>query len=168
MTTLGISPTAVRLLMRAGDAVVDRHPMPTLRMLGSTGEPWDSESYLWYFARVGRRHCPIINISGGTDIVGCFLAPLPILPIKAASLQSRGLGMDVDVFDEQGHSVVDEVGYLVCKKPAPSMTRGLWKNEAKYLETYWAQASPESGTTATGPRSTPTETGSCTAAPTTR
>jgi acetyl-CoA synthetase len=127
------------MLMRAGEAPVAPYPMPSLRLLGSTGEPWDPESYLWYFERVGRKRCPVINISGGTDIVGCFLAPLPILPLKAASLQSRGLGMDVDVFDEQGHSVVGEVGYLVCKQPAPSMTRSLWNDDAKYLETYWSK-----------------------------
>ena len=139
VTTLGISPTAVRLLMRAGDDWVQRHPMPSLRMLGSTGEPWDPQSYRWYFEHVGRGRCPVINISGGTDIVGCFLAPLPIMPLKAASLQSPGLGMDVDVFDEQGQSIVDEVGYLVCKQPCPSMTRGLWKANDKYLQTYWSQ-----------------------------
>jgi acetyl-CoA synthetase len=127
------------LLKRAGDEPVRRHPMPSLRMLGSTGEPWDEESYGWYFEQVGRGRCPVINISGGTDIVGCFLAPLPIMPLKAASLQSRGLGMAVDVFDEQGRSLVGEVGYLVCKQPAPSMTRSLWKNDAKYLETYWSK-----------------------------
>jgi acetyl-CoA synthetase len=81
----------------------------------------------------------VINISGGTDIVGCFLAPLPILPLRAATLQSAGLGMAVDVFDEAGNSVVGEVGYLVCKQPAPSMTRSLWKNDAKYRETYWSR-----------------------------
>jgi acetyl-CoA synthetase len=113
--------------------------MPSLRTLGSTGEPWDERSYLWYFERVGRGRCPVINISGGTDIVGCFLAPLPIVPLKAASLQSRGLGMDVDVFDEQGRSVREQVGYLVCKQPAPSMTRSLWRDDAKYLETYWSK-----------------------------
>jgi acetyl-CoA synthetase len=139
VTTLGISPTAVRLLKRAGDEPVLRHEMPSLRILGSTGEPWDEESYSWYFEQVGRGRCPVINISGGTDIVGCFLAPLPIMPLKAASLQSRGLGMAVDVFDEQGRSLVGEVGYLVCKQPAPSMTRSLWKNDAKYLETYWSR-----------------------------
>jgi acetyl-CoA synthetase len=139
VTTLGISPTAVRMLMRSGDAHVQRHAMSSLRVLGSTGEPWDPESYLWYFEQVGRARCPVINISGGTDIVGCFLAPLPIMPLKAASLQSRGLGMAVDVFDEQGRSVVDEVGYLVCKRPAPSMTRSLWNDDAKYLETYWSK-----------------------------
>ena len=139
VTHLGISPTAIRLLMRAGDEWVDRHPMPSLRVLGSTGEPWDPESYRWYAGRVGRDRCPVINISGGTDIVGCFLAPLPVLPIPEISLQSPGLGMDIDVFDEDGNAVVDEVGYLVCKSPAPSMTRGLWRNREKYLETYWSR-----------------------------
>jgi acetyl-CoA synthetase len=139
ITTLGISPTAVRMLMRAGDAWVTRHPMPSLRILGSTGEPWDAESYLWYFEQVGRKRCPVINISGGTDIVGCFLAPLPILPLSATSLQSPGLGVDVDVFDEAGNSVIGEVGYLVCKQPLPSMTRSLWRDDDKYLETYWSR-----------------------------
>jgi acetyl-CoA synthetase len=138
-THLGISPTAIRLLMRAGDQWAERHPMPSLRILGSTGEPWDPDSYQWYFDKVGKGRLPIINISGGTDIVGCFLAPLPVVPLKACSLQMPGLGMDVDVFNEEGRPVVDEVGYLVCKKPAPSMTRSLWKNDEKYLETYWSR-----------------------------
>ncbi len=139
VTHLGISPTAVRMLIRSGNEWADKHPMPSLRMLGSTGEPWDPESYMWFFEHIGKRRCPVINISGGTDIVGCFLAPLPIMPLKAASLQSAGLGMDIDVFNEEGKPVMDEVGYLVCKQPAPSMTRSLWKNDAKYLETYWSK-----------------------------
>lgn len=138
-THLGISPTAIRMLMRAGNTWVRRHEMPTLRILGSTGEPWDPESYDWYFAEVGRRRLPVINISGGTDIVGCFLAPLPIMPLKACTLQSPGLGMAIDVFDEDGRSLVDEVGYLVCTQPAPSMTRSLWRNDAQYLDTYWSR-----------------------------
>jgi acetyl-CoA synthetase len=139
VTSFGISPTAVRMAIRAGDDWVARHELASLRVLGSTGEPWDPESYRWYFERVGHARCPVINISGGTDIVGCFLAPLPIMPLKPASLQSRGLGMAVDVFDEEGRSVVDEVGYLVCTRPAPSMTRSLWNNDEKYLETYWSK-----------------------------
>ena len=139
VTHLGISPTAIRLLMRSGPEWADKHPMETLRILGSTGEPWDPESYRWYADHVGKGRCPVINISGGTDIVGCFLAPLPVMPIPEISLQSPGLGMDIDVFDEEGNSVVGEVGYLVCKQPAPSMTRGLWKNREKYLETYWSK-----------------------------
>ncbi|MDE0959438.1 MAG: AMP-binding protein [Planctomycetota bacterium] len=139
VTHLGISPTAIRLLMRSGDEPVQKYPMESLRMLGSTGEPWDPESYRWYFDRVGQKKLPIINISGGTDIVGCFMAPLPVLPIGETSLQSPGLGMDIDVFDEDGHSVQGEVGYLVCKSPAPSMTRSLWNADEKYLETYWSR-----------------------------
>ena len=139
VTHLGISPTAIRLLMRSGDAPVDAHSMDSLRILGSTGEPWDPESYRWYFDKVGASRLPIINISGGTDIVGCFLAPLPVLPIGETSLQSPGLGMDIDVFDEDGNSLEGEVGYLVCKSPAPSMTRSLWKADEKYLETYWSR-----------------------------
>jgi acetyl-CoA synthetase len=138
-THLGISPTAIRMLMRSGDRWVDAHDMTSLRLLGSTGEPWDPESYAWYFHKVGKGRLPIINISGGTDIVGCFMAPLPIMPLKACTLQSPGLGMAIDVFDEQGRSLVDEVGYLVCTKPAPSMTRSLWNNDEQYLETYWSR-----------------------------
>ena len=138
-THLGISPTAVRLLMRAGDHWVDAHPMPSLRMLGSTGEPWDPASYDWYFSKVGKGRLPVINVSGGTDIVGCFLAPLPVMPLKSCTLQSPGLGMAIDVYDEQGRSVVDEVGYLVCTRPAPSMTRSLWKNDDAYLAAYWSR-----------------------------
>jgi len=139
VTSFGISPTAIRMLMRAGDAWVDRHDLSSLRILGSTGEPWDEESYLWFFRKVGGGRIPIINISGGTEIVGCFLAPLPITPLKACTLRGPGLGMDVDVFDDQGKPVRGQRGHLVCKKPAPSMTRGFWKDRDRYLETYWSR-----------------------------
>lgn len=136
---LGISPTAIRLLMRSGLEPFESKDLSSLRILGSTGEPWDPESYRWFHDNVGQGRLPIINISGGTDIVGCFLAPLPVLPITETSLQSPGLGMDIDVFNEGGESVTGEVGYLVCKSPAPSMTRSLWKADDKYLETYWSR-----------------------------
>lgn len=138
VTHLGISPTAVRVLKRAGDAWVSRHPMQSLRILGSTGEPWDPESYLWFFEKVGRARCPVINISGGTEIIGCHLAPLPIHPLKPCTLQGPGLGMDIAVFNEAGESVRGEIGYLVCKQPAPSMTRGFLNDRQRYLETYFS------------------------------
>jgi acetyl-CoA synthetase len=137
VTSFGISPTAIRMLMRAGDAWVERHDLSSLRILGSTGEPWDKESYLWFFRKAGGGRIPIINISGGTEIVGCFLAPLPITPLKACTLRGPGLGMDVDVFDDEGRPVRGQRGHLVCKKPAPSMTRGFWRDRDRYLETYW-------------------------------
>lgn len=136
---LGISPTAIRLLMRSGLDPLKDKDLTSLRILGSTGEPWDPESYRWFHENVGRSRLPIINISGGTDIVGCFLAPLPVLPITETSLQSPGLGMNIDVFNDAGESVEEEVGYLVCKSPAPSMTRSLWKADKKYIETYWSR-----------------------------
>ena len=136
---LGISPTAIRLLMRSGLDPLKDKSLASLRILGSTGEPWDPESYRWFHENVGRSRLPIINISGGTDIVGCFLAPLPVLPISETSLQSPGLGMNIDVFSDSGESVEEEVGYLVCKSPAPSMTRSLWKADEKYIETYWSR-----------------------------
>ena len=139
VTIFGISPTAIRMLMRAGDDWVGRHDLSSLRILGSTGEPWDTESYLWFHHKVGGGRIPIMNISGGTEIVGCFLSPLPITPLKACTLRGPGLGMDVDVVDDEGKPVRGRMGHLVCKKPAPSMTRGFWKDRERYLETYWSR-----------------------------
>ncbi len=137
ITTFGVSPTAIRVLMRGGSA--ERFPMRSLRLLGSTGEPWDDTSYAWFFENVGKRRCPIINISGGTEIVGCFLFPLPIQPLKPCTLGAPAPGMAADVVDEKGQSVRGKMGYLVCRKPAPSMTRGIWGDPERYIEAYWSR-----------------------------
>ena len=139
ISVFGISPTAVRMLMRRGEEEVEAADLSALRILGSTGEPWDEESWRWTHEHVGGGRCPIINISGGTDIIGCFLAPLPIEPLKPCSLGGPGLGMAVDVWSEDGLSLRGEVGYLVCTEPAPSMTRGLWQDDERYLESYWSK-----------------------------
>lgn len=137
VTTLGISPTLVRVLRPYGDNWVEKHDLNSLRLLGSTGEPWDYDSYMWFFEKVGMKRCPIINISGGTELVGCLLQPLPIMPLKPCSLGGPGLGMDVDVFDEEGKSIRNGIGHLVCRKPSPSMTKGFLKAPERYLETYF-------------------------------
>lgn len=139
ITHLGISPTAIRLLMRAGDHATEAHDLSSLRILGSTGEPWDPTSWMWYFEKVGGRRCPVINISGGTEIVGCHLSPLPISPLKPCTLGGPGLGMDVDVVDDEGRPVRGRIGYLVCRKPAPSMTKGFLNDDERYLETYFSR-----------------------------
>jgi acetyl-CoA synthetase len=139
VTHLGISPTAIRLLKTTGTDWLARHDLSSLRILGSTGEPWDPDSYLWYFENVGGRRCPVINISGGTEIVGCLLSPLPVMPLKVATLGGPGLGMDVDVLDDEGRPIRGGIGHLVCKKPAPSMTKGFLKDDARYLETYFSR-----------------------------
>ncbi|MDO8518615.1 MAG: AMP-binding protein, partial [Deltaproteobacteria bacterium] len=139
VSILGISPTAVRMLKKFPLENLTKHDLSSLRILGSTGEPWDPESYMWHFTNVGGERCPIINISGGTEIVGCHLSPLPICELKPCTLRGPGLGMDVDVFSEEGKSVREEVGYLVCKKPAPSMTKGFLNDEQRYLDTYFSK-----------------------------
>ena len=136
VTTLGVSPTAIRALAKY-DAEVPA--MDTLRLLGSTGEPWDEASWLWFFERAGRRRCPIINISGGTEIVGSFLMPLPVQPLKPCSLGGPAPGMATDVVDENGAPVRGRTGYLVCRAPSPSMTRGIWNDAGRYIETYWSR-----------------------------
>jgi acetyl-CoA synthetase len=138
VSILGVSPTAVRLLRKAG-AEPHGAGLTRLRVLGSTGEPWDEASWLWFFHRVGGARCPLINISGGTDLIGCWLSPTPLHPLKPASLGGPGLGMAVDVWSERGESVRGEVGYLVATRPAPSMTRGLWNAPERYLESYWSK-----------------------------
>ncbi len=126
--------------MRYEDQWVKDRDLSSLRMLGSTGEPWDEESWMWFFEKVGGRRCPIINISGGTEIMGCFLFPLPIVPLKPCTLgRGAALGMDVDVVDDEGETLRGEVGHLVARSPAPSMTKGLWKDPSRYIETYWSR-----------------------------
>ncbi len=136
VTTFGISPTAIRLLAKAAGEIP---PMPSLRLLGSTGEPWDEASWMWFFERVGRRRCPIINISGGTEIVGSFLFPLPVQALKPCTLGAPAPGMATEVVDEHGAPVRGRKGYLVCTRPAPSMTRGIWNDPARYIEAYWSR-----------------------------
>lgn len=139
INSLGISPTAIRLLITYGDEWLDKHNLSSLRMLGSTGEPWDDESYMWFFEKVGGKHCPIINISGGTEIVGCLLSPMPISELKPCTLRGPGLGMDIDVFDDTGNQIRGGIGHLVCKKPAPSMTKGFLNDPQRYLDTYFSK-----------------------------
>jgi acetyl-CoA synthetase len=89
---------------------------------------------------VGGGRCPIINISGGTEVGACFLSPLPITELKPTTLRGPALGMDVDVWGPDGTPVAPgEVGELVCKRPWPSMTRGVWKDPDRYLQTYWSR-----------------------------
>lgn len=139
ITQLGISPTAIRLLMRYGEEWPKKHDLSSLKFLGSTGEPWDPDSWNWFFEKIGGKKIPIINISGGTEIVGCFLSPLPITELKPCTLRGPGLGMDIDVFDDNGKPVRGQMGHLVAKKPAPSMTRGFWNEPDRYIETYWSR-----------------------------
>jgi acetyl-CoA synthetase len=140
ITTLGISPTLIRALIPAGDEWVERHDLSSLRILGSTGEPWNPEPWTWFLEKVGGGRCPIINISGGTEVGACFLSPLPITELKPSTLRGPALGMAIDVWGPDGKPVPrGEVGELVCTKPWPAMTRGVWGDPDRYLDTYWSR-----------------------------
>ena len=137
VSILGLSPTLVRALIPHGAELVERHDLSSLRVLVTTGEPWNPEPYRWLFEHVGGGRCPIINCSGGTEVGACFLSPTPAVPIKECSLGGPALGMAMDVVDSEGRPVRGEVGELVCRKPFPGMTRGFWRDPERYLDSYW-------------------------------
>jgi acetyl-CoA synthetase len=139
VTHLGFAATAARLLKALGRETYESHDLSSLRAFGNTGEPIDEDTWNWVVREVGEERRPMINLSGGTEIMGCFLLPSPVVPLKPTTLWGPGLGMDVDVYDDDGMPVRGRPGYLVAKKPAPSMTRGLWRDPERYIETYWSR-----------------------------
>jgi acetyl-CoA synthetase len=135
VTMLGVSPTLVRALSPKGEP---RANLSSLRAFCTTGEPWNTDPYLWLFDRVGRGRVPIVNISGGTEVGACFLTTVLTEPIKPVALGFAALGQDMDVVDQIGETVrTAQVGELVCRRPWPGMTRGIWGDNERYLETYW-------------------------------
>jgi len=139
ISILGGSATVYRMLKKYGNEALEEHSLESLKATGNTGEPIDYDTWMWLLKDVGKERCPIINLSGGTEIFGCFLLPSPVIPLKPTTLGFPGLGMDIDVFDDEGKPVRQQVGYLVCKKPAPSMTRGFWRDPERYIKTYWSR-----------------------------
>jgi acetyl-CoA synthetase len=140
VTTLGVSPTLIRALVPAGPEPVRARDLSSLRVLASTGEPWDPSSYGWLFDEVGGGRLPIINLSGGTEVGACFLSPTPVCALKPLTLYGPALGMAVEVRRPDGtRTRPNEVGELVCTKPWPSMTRGIWGDPDRYLQTYWSR-----------------------------
>jgi acetyl-CoA synthetase len=138
ITCLGLSPTLVRTLRARGNQFPGSHDRSSLRMLYTTGEPIDGASYRWLSDVVGDGRVPVINVSGGTEVGACFLAPHPVEPLKPTSLQGPALGMAMDVWGDNGKPVAPgEVGHLVCRRPWPSITRGFWNDRERYLDTYW-------------------------------
>ncbi|MGI8775737.1 MAG: AMP-binding protein [Actinomycetota bacterium] len=140
VTTLGVSPTLIRALMPAGDEPVHKHDLSQLRVMGSTGEPWNPEPYRWFSEVVGGGRLPIMNLSGGTEVGACFLGGAPVIPQKSCSLGVPSLGMAMTVLDANGAPAAPgEVGELACTKTWPAQTRGFWGAPERYLETYWSR-----------------------------
>jgi len=139
VTMLGVSPTLIRVIRASGSAVPDANDLSSVRVIGSTGEPWDPDSYEWLASTVFRALVPMINFSGGTEVGGSFLAPYPVEPIPSCSVGGPSLGMDVDIVDDKAQPVSGStVGELVCRQPWPAMTRSVWQDDQRYMESYWS------------------------------
>ncbi len=136
---LGLSPTVIRALMAYGSDPVTSHDLSSLRILGSTGEPWNPEPWWWFFRTVGQERCPIINYSGGTEVSGGIVSCNPLTPIKPTSFGGPSVGTAADVIGPDGSSVRGQVGELAIRQPLPGMTRGFWHDPERYLETYWSR-----------------------------
>ena len=141
LTHFGTSAKFLDAIEKRALAPAETHDLAALRMIVSTGSPLVAESYDYAYANIKSDVC-LSSISGGTDIMAGFADANPILPVYRGELQCRSLGMAVEVFDEEGNSIVGEKGELVCTKPFPSMPLGFWgdrgaeRYHAAYFEKY--------------------------------
>jgi acetyl-CoA synthetase len=136
VSIFGAAPTAIRLFMKS-NVNADSYDLSSLRMLACTGEPINREAWDWYFEKVGKKKCPVINLSGGTEIGGAILSALPVMPLRPCTVGCPIPGFDAGVLDESGRPASE--GLLVIKKPWPSMSRGILNNPARFIETYWSK-----------------------------
>jgi acetoacetyl-CoA synthetase len=127
LTQMGVSPRYLAALDKSGYRPREHHALPELRTLLSTGSPLAPEQYDFVYHEV-KADVQLASISGGTDIISCFALGNPLLPVYRGELQCRGLGMAVDVFDDDGMPARGKPGELVCTRPFPSMPLGFWKD----------------------------------------
>jgi acetoacetyl-CoA synthetase len=139
-TFFGTSAKYIDAVHKAGLAPAKTHGLATVRTMASTGSPLAPESFDFVYEAV-KADLHLASISGGTDIVSCFALGNPIAPVFRGELQTRGLGMAVDVFDEAGRPLPRGKGELVCTRPFPSMPVGFWNDEEgrRYHEAYFAR-----------------------------
>jgi acetoacetyl-CoA synthetase len=137
LTHFGTSPKFLASCEKGGYHPKDRVDLSRLRSVMSTGSPLAAEQFSWVTSAV--KHVQVASISGGTDILGCFMLGCPLVPVYPGEIQKRGLGMAVEAWDESGHPVVGVKGELVCTRPFPSMPVGFWNDPEgeKYLDAYF-------------------------------
>jgi acetyl-CoA synthetase len=135
------APTAIRALEREGDKWVRKHDLSSLRLLGSVGEPINPEAWMWYYKVVGRKRCPIVDTWWQTETGGVLITPLPgATPLKPGSATLPFPGIVPDILQENGKKAkTNESGYLVIKRPWPSIARTVWKNPKRYIKTYFSK-----------------------------
>jgi len=134
------APTAIRALMRLGDELPAKYDLSSLRLLGTVGEPINPEAWMWYHKIIGKERCPIVDTWWQTETGAHMIAPFPgVTPLIPGSCTRPLPGIDADIVDEDGHviSEANKGGYLVVKKPWPSMLRTIWGDDQRYRKTYW-------------------------------
>jgi acetyl-CoA synthetase len=141
VTILYTAPTAIRTFMRWGAEHVEKHDLSSLRLLGTVGEPINPEAWIWYHETIGQERCPIVDTWWQTETGMIMITPLPGLTETRPGSACRPFpGVETDVVDEEGKSVpLGGAGYLVLRKPWPSMLRGIHGDPKRYQETYWAR-----------------------------
>ena len=139
MTILYTAPTAIRAFMRWGDQWPKKYSLDSLRLLGSVGEPINPEAWLWYHKVIGKSRCPIVDTWWQTETGSIMITPLPgVTATKPGSAAMPFFGVDVAVVDKNGKSLPANVGgFLVIRKPWPSMLRTIYGDGARYKRQYW-------------------------------
>ena len=138
ISVFGTSPKYLSIFNKQGFIPKEKYNLDSLRAILSTGSPLPEETFRWVYQNV-KSDLQLSSISGGTDIVSCFMLGNPTLPVYAGEIQCRGLGMKVEAFNEKGESVIGEKGELVCTEPFPSMPVYFWDDESneKYRKAYF-------------------------------
>jgi acetyl-CoA synthetase len=134
------APTAIRALMKLGEELPAKYDLSRLRLLGSVGEPINPEAWIWYHKVIGHERCPIVDTWWQTETGAILISPIPgVTSTKPGSCTQPLPGIEVDIVDDHGKSVTraDAGGYLVIKKPWPSMLRTIWRNNDRYIAAYW-------------------------------
>ena len=140
INVLYCAPTAIRGLMRFGEAWPNRHDLSSLRLLGSVGEPINPEAWRWYHRVIGKERCPIMDTWWQTETGMFMITPLPVVDLKPGSATRPFPGILADVVDEHGNSAaVGEEGFLVLKTPWPAMLRTIYKDPDRYVQQYWSK-----------------------------
>jgi acetyl-CoA synthetase len=135
------APTAIRTFIKWGEEYPKRHDLSSLRLLGTVGEPINPEAWLWYWEHIGGKRCPVVDTWWQTE-TGCIvISPLPgITPLKPGSATRPLPGFFAEIVDDNGNPCPSRVqGYLVLTKPWPAMSRTLWGDPERYIQTYWAR-----------------------------
>ncbi len=140
INVLYTAPTAIRGLMRFGEAWPNRHDLSSLRLLGTVGEPINPEAWRWYYEVIGKSRCPIMDTWWQTETGMFMITPLPTYGLKPGSATRPFPGVEADIYDENGKPVaVGEEGYLVLKRPWPAMLRTIYKDPDRYIAQYWSK-----------------------------